>query len=486
MKKYLFTIGLFITVLLNMFTSCNEKDVFQLTTSDEPNQNVTNTLSTSTRYRKGSSINLYQVSKEDVINLSKSLRPQKDYKMNVYQISNDTLLYLLDYGDEWIIIAGDKRINPIVALSKDDELSFDSPNESLKTWIDSYADEILAIRDDIREIENENTKFWTMVSQSKPKNKAKTRNPEYKWAVVTYIYSDSEMSSDVVSHLVSTKWGQNLPWNNNYPIDTNNNNKKCKAGCAAVAFAQMAYYMHYHLSKPTGLYHNISVSSSIAGPTTNIGFSRSDYNSNSTRWNTMALSGTSSSTGNQYDYVGDLMLDIGNRMQLSYSGNGTGGDISISGVSNYNLTYSYSNYNYQTVKTDLNNSKPVYVTAACDDPLTNERVGHAWLIDGYGITTTHYVIQKTFEYTENWMYASEYYDTFDELRAHYHINSEYDVVLEDGGYVYTEYLRMNWGENGNNDGGYYSTYPSSIWKFIGDLSLNYDYRYDKKIKYDFR
>lgn len=60
------------------------------------------------------------------------------------------------------------------------------------------------------------------------------------------------------------------------------------------------------------------------------------------------------------------------------------------------------------------------------------------------------------------------------------------TIHVNAGYVYTEYLRMNWGENGNNDGGYYSTYPSSIWKFIGDLSLNYDYRYDKKIKYDFR
>lgn len=480
MKSKVIIIGLLV-ILHCGFTSCNGEEFWRDAKPETSNLSVKNDPVVLSLNEKGESGDLYQVTKEDVSNFSRSLRPNKDYEMTFYVNRNDTLLYLLDYGDEWIIVAGDKRINPFVAESDKDRLSFDTANEELKVWIDSYADEVRVIRKDTREVENEHTKFWNMISQNKPKIKVKTRNPEYKWAVVTYTYIDSETPSDVVSHLTSTEWGQKYPWNADFPADINNSNWRCRAGCGPVAFAQMVYYMHYHLGKPTALYHDISVASSVSGPTANIGFSRSGLNSNSTRWNSMALNYTQESTS----YVGDLLLDIGNRFGSVYSGEKTSGNISASAANYYNLTFSVSNYNYQLVKTDLQNSKPVYVTASYKDPSTNEYEGHAWLIDGWGFKTRHYTIQKTFEYTENWMYASEYYDTFDELRARYHINSEYDVVEEDGGTNTSEYLRMNWGQSGVSNGGYYDTYPSSTWTFHGDFE-NYNYYYEKKIRYDFR
>lgn len=425
------------------------------------------------------------MSYEDAINFSKSLRPNKECKVEVYEIEKDTLLYLLNYENEWIVIAGDRRINPFVAESKDDEISFDTNNENLKAYLDSYADEIRVIKKDPQKIENEYTRFWTMISYSKPGIKTKTRNPEYKWAVISYTYLDSESTSNLVSPLISTKWGQRYPWNINLPIDLNDiEHKNCRVGCAAVSLAQMVHYMHYRLGKPTGLYHGISISyPSIYGPSTDIGFSRSNYVSNSSRWDDMALLG-SGTPPNSRLYVRNLMYDIGNRLNMEYSGNYSEATITTTAVSNYNLTYSKSDYVYQTVKNDLQNSKPVIVTAECDDPDTGERSGHGWIIDGIKTKTYHYITEKHFEYTENWMYASEYYDSFDDLRRIYHINDGTEII-EEYNNVTTEYLYMNWGMNGINDNGNYGTYPSSTWTYSG-IPNNYDYIYKKKIYYDFR
>lgn len=483
MKTKNLTLGLFVFVL-QCFFSCSGNQDFPAQVSDpleERNMNETRTRFLDPK--EAPSDNLYKVSYDDVIKLSKSLRPQKECKYDVYEIGGDTLLYQLDYGDEWIIIAGDKRINPFVAESKGDKISFNTSNETLKAYLDSYADEIRAIKKSPEKVENEFTKFWIKISTSKPSIKSNTRSPEYKWAVISYTYLDSETYSDLVAPLVTTKWGQRTPWNNLLPTDLQNN-EKCAIGCAAVCLAQMIYYMHYRLGKPTGLYHNISISSTqVNGPTTNIGFSRSNLNSNSTRWDNMALT-SSEWAVEKIRNTRYLMYDIGNRLNMEYSGEYSGANITLSALSHYNLIYSYDDYNYQKVKTDLLNSKPVIVQAKCDDPDSGERVGHGWIIDGIKIKTSHYITEKHFEYTENWMYASEYYDSFDDLRRIYHINDGTETIEEYNDIV-TEYLRMNWGQDGQNDNSYYSTYPSSIWVFSG-FPYNYSFKYDKKIYYDFR
>ena len=40
---------------------------------------------------------------------------------------------------------------------------------------------------------------------------------------------------------------------------------------------------------------------------------------------------------------------------------------------------------------------------------------------------------------------------------------------------------MNWGYDGDNDNGYFSTYPDASW-----TNGSREYKYDKKIHYDFR
>lgn len=464
-------------ILCLALASCNvNEESLNCSTNKWDNHEMVNVLDQDMFETKNTS--LYNVTIDDAKNLAASFSSKKEYKIEPYVIGKDTLLYLVNFEEGWALIAGDKRINPIVAISDEGGLSFDTSNENLKTWIDSYADEIRVLKKHESETENEYTKFWSKFSPSKNAKKEQTRSQEYKWAVISNTRCDYVIYTQLVSPLIQTKWGHNEPWNFKLPFDTSKN-KRCPTGCTAVALAQIIYHMHYNLGKPTGLYHNITVGvSTISSETDNIGLNKSNFVSNSSRWDNMAL--ISGDSGN-ISYVGDLMLCLGSLLNMSYSGTGGTAQISHVAMSEYNINYSQSSYDYQTVKDNLLNNKPVNVTASYYDTQENQRVGHSWIIDGYGTVRYHYVIEKHFEYTENWMHEQEYCNTFDDLRMRYHINSEFDTVEEDGGFHTSEYLRMNWGYDGVHDNAYYSTYPSIPWEIDGN-----EYIYNKTINYDFR
>ena len=132
------------------------------------------------------------------------------------------------------------------------------------------------------------------------------------------------------------------------------------------------------------------------------------------------------------------------------------------------VVYDSDNHIVKVIKNCLLNSSPVYVTANRKE--NGSKKGHAWIIDGLGTITRHYVTSKHFEYTENWMNESEYYESFDDLRAKYHINSEYDYIEEDAGSYTSEYLLMNWGWDGRNNNVFISPGLSDSWT-VGDYEL---------------
>lgn len=469
-------IFLFITALF-LFISCNSIDESMIDSSDSIiSQSTKNSLEQDFYPAKVSAKRPYFVSMEDATCFAKVHSRKRAFKINTYEIEGDTLLYFINYDSGWMILSGDKRICPIVAESDSGTISLNISNKNLLGWIDSFADEVKAIKSDESVTSNEHTKLWDKISKKKEESKTRS-STEYKWAVVRSISCNEIRDSITISHLVSTKWGQGDPWNLKLPIDTNNGNKRCSLGCVAVAFGQIVHYMHYLLGKPNGLYHNISVSSSsIAGGTNNIGFSRSNYNSNSSRWDLMPNRFYSSTVGTSY--VGDLLIDIGNRVSMNYSAAGSGANLSQSAASYYSLTYSNSSYNFLSVKNDLLNSKPVNITAECDTDQGRE--GHSWIIDGISLRIYHYIEAFHFEYTDNWMHEYEYFDTFDQLRDRYHINSEYDYIIEDLGENTVEFLLMNWGYDGAYDNALFGQYPSDNWV------STYNYKYNKQINYDFR
>ena len=145
----LFIIGMLAIIAQFGLISCSGNDGLLL---ESPNSFDESKLEISSILNTRSSLispDSYLVSFEDAKNISRSLYPNSDFKIEPYVIDRDTLLYLVNYKKGWVIIAGDKRINPIVAESDKGYISKWSSNENLMTWIDSYADEIHAIKQKI-------------------------------------------------------------------------------------------------------------------------------------------------------------------------------------------------------------------------------------------------------------------------------------------------------------------------------------------------
>lgn len=472
MSTRTFLSSMFCGLVFCITTGCRD-DCYDSIVENKESQNIPKELEADTR----TSSNPFIVSMDDAECFASSFRRGESFTIDPYVIEQDTLLFLVNYEEGWLLLAGDKRLSPVAAESEKGHLKLQTPNKALFTWMDSFADEVRTNRDHYEEKDNKNTQLWSKII-NKRSNSNKTRSSvEYKWAVVSYTYLDTITTSIIVDHLIPTKWGQGYPWNVKLPVDLRNN-IICPLGCTAVSLSQILYYTHYHLGKPTGFYHNVRVNvSHISAPTSNIGFSRTGYSSNSPAWDQMALDRTESYF--KTNLVGDLMLDVGYRVNMTYSSDGSYANITPSVMASFNLSYSQGYYDYSLVKNSLENSCPVNVTAFRIDN-TLGRMGHSWIIDGVCSRTYKYITEKRFEYTENWMHESEYYDSFDDLRFRYHINSEYDCVKEET-YNTSDFLLMNWGYDGDGDDGYYSVYPSIGWSY-----QNRNYNYDKKIHYNFR
>jgi hypothetical protein len=172
--------------------------------------------------------------------------------------------------------------------------------------------------------------------------------------------------------------------------------------------------------------------------------------------------------GNNSNYVGDLMIYIGDRVNMVYSSIVSFANIDSLVFQENGMQYSQSNYDYITVSSCLDCSKPVIITAAPN----NSNLGHAWIIDGK-ITRTNY-----YTTTEVWHELVEdetigiappgtYYYT--DGQAHM-----IDPYVYDGKTTITyssitnNYLRMNWGYDGLFDNAEYSS--AVYWRPSLDMS----------------
>ena len=406
--------------------------------------------------------------------------PCQSYRIQPLAVDTDTLLFVCNFDDGWIVVSGDKRTSPVLAEDSVGQLNLKDAPDGLFVWLDSIAEDVWYLKRDAPKIINKNVEFWDLIfcpiSQYIPTKSGRS----FKWYVVDSSPVVSTTGYSFVPHLISTKWGQGSPWNSKCPIDTKVN-KRCYLGCVATAVAQMLIYTHTFLSKPNRLYHNISCSkTTVYGNSYNIGFSRSNLVENSTRWLSMPIDSTGVSTS--IAYAGDLMLDIGNRFGMYYSGSGSGADISSSAMLNYyDLSYTYGDYNMIDVADNVGNDLPVIISAYSERGFLGIGYsrGHEWLIDGIYLSTTSYTYTKSFVYSEDWAGHSEVYDTFEEIQAIYGVQYPSDTV-ERTVSINTTYWLMNWGYNGNYDSGHYGMAVTDEWNANGG-----SHQYNRKIYYDF-
>ena len=264
----------------------------------------------------------YEWTKE---NLCFQLKDYSDFK-NL----PDTIMYVVNLKNDngYILVPVDQRIPGILAYIEHGSLSpLDRiENDGFKLFLDGVK-KLLANR-----FPGEN-------------NNPIPGNDTMPWAIDT-----------IYAPLLTTKWGQQYPFNVSCP--TFNGNYSV-AGCVAIATAQI---IAYHESPES-------------------------YNNHFFNWETIKLDSVplySMDIGS----VAQLIADIGRIVHMNYTDTlSTANSIYVAECLD-SLGYHHVglvDYDYNTCMEEFNNSRPVYIKGRPHDRV----VGHAWIIDGGIVRSVH-------------------------------------------------------------------------------------------------
>lgn len=212
---------------------------------------------------------------------------------------------------------------------------------------------------------------------------------------VTFVLRKQIDENEKVNPLLNTTWGQSGGYNQYVP-------GQIPVGCIPVAMGQIMKY-HQHPQ-----YY---------------------------AWNAMANNYATSTTAS-------FLYGIGTALDIDYEEGKTGSNmIAANNVFRNTYNYQYSqivgNHNYVTIKSQLDNARPVLMKGID----SSAAVGHAWVCDGYSIGNSNDVLK---------LMTLEYCPTGYEPQA---FVNPYSCTLDSYPYVY---LHMNWGWNGYCDGYFYN------------------------------
>lgn len=456
----------------------------------------------------------------------------------IVRFSKDTVLYIVNYEDGWLVLSGDKRAVPVLGSSEKGTFADEIANPGAAIWFNEVANEIYALKtskaplDELNEkalIESDDFMFWVRmervanyVPDSKTATAATQQITKTRAASQSRYIGDAPQlgkrliaittvstTTNTIGPFLRTKWGQGNPWNTNLPQAWNGSKYvQPPTGCTAVAMAQLIYFTHYKFNTPSGLYHTVSSTGLIYNDKNyNVSFSRGDYVANSPRWDEMPLYYNGANTS----YVADLMADVGNRLGMKYSATGSGAWPSQAAIQEYGLTYDEKGYNASDVLTQVRGGMPVMAVAFASKYKKGWWIfgrtvygdGHTWIIDGVEDNTRHIKYEYIWEIIfspdndPNNPYShphsspiQDYEVPMDYMDAPYEEILPIDVArnrgiypgtteIETSAYTTTNII-MNWGWDGSDDGKRYSPY-ATIWR--GDV---YDFQYEKKIYYKIR
>lgn len=397
-----------------------------------------------------------------------SVKNTKRYSLKTISEEGKPIIHSVNFTDGgWALVAGrELPNNQIIAYGEEgvfDPDNIESPE--VLFWFNMTQHSLKTIFEKADwEAESKSDNNNALKEES---NRSFSYDDPYVWVRMDLGTQNSSVIT-YLNHLTETTWGQGYPWNYKCPIV---NYTRCPVGCVAVAVAQLLYYFHFHLGTPSGCYHTVDVSytwNSSGYYTSNV--ARGNYTAPSPRWNAMAQTNPSVlTTGAQY--VGDLMIDVADRLGTHFATSGSSAIVSPDVFPYYNIDCSsLQPYNSSQTIAQLNDSIPVLVYGA-----KNNGEGHAWLIDGYKkqeTVTDHqykWVIMPpdSLQYHNNINYY--YVFTEAEMQQFYPDIEENEIVHEYSYSAPTYYYRMNWGWNGNFNDDYYAIIPDDKWIYKLDV-----------------
>ncbi len=276
----------------------------------------------------------------------------------------DTLAYIVNFSDDmgYAVISADRRTDAILAISPDGNIDPEADIDNLGLSV-FFANAEAMYEEQIASAEAEEKALLDeALAKMNKGNDLATRSSGFSvkngnWEVV-----------NKVNPLVTVRWGQRSPYNDNAPLI---NGKKAAAGCVATAIAQVMSYHRY----PT--YYNWN-----------------EINKNKYHY--------------EYEYVYDpahpliasLFRTIGDNVKMNW-GVASGAWVYDASTHfqrmGYENTGSYSGYDFERIINSTMNGIPVIMSGyATKETYTYRRWflgkkrtgtrydgGHAWVIDGY-------------------------------------------------------------------------------------------------------
>ncbi len=378
MKKIIFAILIYFGLII--IQSCNKEDI----TSNEYNNfevSFSEAQIIAENFIQPKTFQYFFPEQKNIDKSNFNHKKQKKFTNNkvdtilIEVYKHKTVFFKINYKKGgFLILSADKRVEPILAYSFINTIPINQNAypPGFKIWIEYTKKQI----DEIK-----TTNVGINIKAQNSFNYLIEPN------IIDPIDPPCESSSYIVGPLLTTQWGQGCGYNNYMPQLSCGPCGHALAGCVMVATAQIMNYYEY----PT------------------------NYN-----WNYMPdLDGN--------NFVSNLIVDIWDYIpsNVKYYNclTGTGVDIDYDFSNIFKNGFNYTNatqssYNYLTVKSNLNNHKPILLMG------TGDNGGHAWVCDGY--RNFEDCIETTDPYTGE-------------------INYTYISYL---------YLHMNWGWNGDADGYY--------------------------------
>lgn len=422
-----------------------------------------------------------------------------------YEYDGYTLFYVANYDKGYKVISGDKRTSIFLLESDEGRFEFrdDGEFDGPSFWLDDLAYDILLLKKgEAKVTDASNVLFWNSIVGNddlripnqllvmSDLDSIDFDDPEHVWAIVPVSENDYCYDEVTVPHILTTKWGQRYPWNTYVPYSGAGHDPSlhCPTGCCAVAMAQVIYYCHFNLGKPNWLYENARTIGTYNDPEDPIIFIQDSCTLNSIRWNEMEVNSDSVLIGYISEYVGHLMADVGHRLGMTYSPDGSRAYITKNGFNEFGVYCDSSYYNMNTVISSLRSNNPVVTTAYSEREWSfgfnhigyHYSNGHSWVIDGLEAGVREHV--TTYEWRRLSELSSNNYPLYSEEQMMYIDPDVYSGKSFEESIRYTQYYyKMNWGYDGSGDEERYGVNDSDSWEYSDD-----DYRYDKKIWYGFR
>lgn len=178
------------------------------------------------------------------------------YSLIVISEEEKNLIYVVNFdGGGWALISGIfLEEGPILAYSFSGVFNPESiRSPEVAFWLESTKQFIAELIDDVF-LDNTRSENQTCTEDSEIHSASRSFGDSYFWVQVPIDTTVATTTYSSVSPLLSTKWGQEYPWNYMCPTI---NGEQCLTGCVSVAYAQELYYLHDYLGEPTTLYHQI-------------------------------------------------------------------------------------------------------------------------------------------------------------------------------------------------------------------------------------